>query len=198
MSSERQLSHAKDVIGLLEAGYATHIPIAFTDIIPKGTNGTQIINVKGRNLGSVFKSQTTFSIEFTGLVPLITVFQTEIESNNTAQLLTIIQGQSIPVSMVVAIAKPRNAVTGEVTIQQLLRNKTKDPVLSDLSENTAVTGDILFIASGYLDETSVVATAGEFIKIKGILVADEVIVGGSGETKFLGLNTGTNQWSYLS
>jgi hypothetical protein len=197
--SERRLSHSKDVIGLIEAGYATHVPIAFTDIIPKGSNGTQIINVKGKNLGSVFKSQTSFSIEFTGLVPLVTVYQTEIEANNTAQLLMIIQGNSIPVSIIVAtLNTSNNAARSGTSVENILRERIKDPVLWRGADERANESDILFIANGLLDELSVVANVGEYIKIKGVLYADEVIVGGSGPTNLLAVGRPDQNWSYLS
>jgi len=192
--SERRLSHAKDVIGLLEAGYATHVPIAFSNISVNGADGTQFINVKGRNLASVFKTQTNFSINFTGYVPLITVYQTEIEANNTAQLLMIIQGQSIPVSMVVATIN--TSKRDDIDVRDLIRSRSKDATLNN-RDGTGNLTDVLYIASGYLSGISVVASVGQYIEIKASLDADEVVVGGS-QTSIFGRGPRSKQWSYLS
>ncbi len=185
--SLNKISHAKDVIGLLEAGYYTHVPIAYTTIKPSEVGGSEVINVKGRNVGSVYKSQPTFEVDFRGLVPIEIVVADELKSQNTFQLLLIIAGHSVPVSMMVATLSGSDR--SQLDLNELYGPRTRP------TEDQAQ-AEVLYIASGYLDEVHLVAEAGNYVEIRGILRADEIFVGGS-TISWLGEDT-SQLWSYLS
>lgn len=190
----RRLSHAKDVIGVLEAGYRTHVPIAYTSIKSSLTGGTEIINIKGRQIASVFKSQSSFEIEFRGLVPVrLDLTSDELGAQSTHQLLLIIIAQSIPLTMAVAIVNTDKRNIED--LNDMFRPRPKYNYNADFVNSTESAVDVLYIASGFLDDVQIVAQAGDYIEIKCVLKADEVFVGGPR------LDTGevaTPLWSYLS
>ncbi len=187
-----KISHAKDTIGLLEAGYSTHVPIAYTSIKVSEMGATEIINIKGKNLGSVFKSQATFEIEFRGLVPISLNLNNDLNFQNTHQLLTAIAGHSIPVSMVVAQINTHDRRF--VNLDDLFRPRAQSIADREPTNPT----DVLFIASGFLDQAHVLSEAGKYIEIKSVLRADEVYIGGNPAAHTKGLLSKSKLWSYLS
>lgn len=148
--------HSKNTIGVLQGPSGRNIPALIKYYKFGGSSGTQSINRKGKDIAEALRAQGEILIEFRAYfersdVPYMT-------------LQAFIEGLSITFSAIL--------------LQRFRNTEFSQTISEDFQQPARASNDgLLFRAFGFLDESEIVAEAGDYVLIRGVLRASEIVIG---------------------